>query len=470
MANNPYVNKVQLADGTSLIDISNTTATAETILAGYGAFGADGAWVDGEATAGAGGVVYITDEIDENGGTVRNIVTDDATITDTLDANGGTVRSITGAEVYLQSRTVQPTETAQRVTPTGDYNGLGAVNVGAIPSDYVGSAIEQRDSTDLTVSGATVTAPAGVYASSASKTVASGTATTPTTSISVTPSISVNSSGLITASASGSESITPAVSAGFVSSGTAGTVSVSGSNTSQLSTQAGTTITPTTSEQTAVASGKYTTGAVKVAAMPSGTAGTPTATKGTVSNHSVSVTPSVTNTTGYITGSTKAGTAVTVSASELVSGTKSIIENGTGIDVTNYASVDVAVPSSGSGADIPVFTIQFDENYNVTSATCSETFAQCSERYGNNNSSAYGQMIYDNWDGGNSLSIAQSSSSQITYVGFYGVRPGFDIIYHSNGTIDWVSPSAYGIELEATSNGYYYPSNGGVYIGVTVDV
>ena len=50
----------------------------------------------------------------------------------------------------------------------------------------------------------------------------------------------------------------------------------------------------------------------------SGTAGTPTATKGTVSNHSVSVTPSVTNTTGYITGSTKTGTAVTVTASELV--------------------------------------------------------------------------------------------------------------------------------------------------------
>lgn len=75
----------------------------------------------------------------------------------------------------------------------------------------------------------------------------------------------------------------------------------------------------------------------------SGTAGTPIATKSAVSNNSVSVTPSVTNTTGYITGSTKTGTAVTVSASELVSGTKSIIANGTGIDVTNYASVDVNV-------------------------------------------------------------------------------------------------------------------------------
>lgn len=78
----------------------------------------------------------------------------------------------------------------------------------------------------------------------------------------------------------------------------------------------------------------------------SGTVGTPTATKGAVSNHSISVTPSVTNTTGYITGGTLTGTAVTVSASELVSGSKSITENGTGIDVTDYATVDVSVSPS----------------------------------------------------------------------------------------------------------------------------
>lgn len=83
-------------------------------------------------------------------------------------------------------------------------------------------------------------------------------------------------------------------------------------------------------------------------AVPSGTAGTPTATKGTVSNHAVSVTPSVTNTTGYITGSTKTGTAVSVSASELVSGNKAITQNGTNIDVTNYATVSVNVAASAN--------------------------------------------------------------------------------------------------------------------------
>ena len=74
-----------------------------------------------------------------------------------------------------------------------------------------------------------------------------------------------------------------------------------------------------------------------------GTAGTPTATKGTVSNHSVSVTPSVTNQTGWITGSTKTGTAVSVSASELVSGSETKSSNGT-YDVTNLASLVVSVP------------------------------------------------------------------------------------------------------------------------------
>lgn len=110
------------------------------------------------------------------------------------------------------------------------------------------------------------------------------------------------------------------------------------------------TYTPTTSSQTesVTADNGYDGLAqvnITVNAMPSGTAGTPTATKGTVSNHSVSVTPSVTNTTGYITGGTKTGTGVTVTAAELAYGTLSVTENGTE-DVTNYASVNVNIPFS----------------------------------------------------------------------------------------------------------------------------
>lgn len=231
-------------------------------------------------------------------------------ISDTTDSAGGTIRTITATTVRMQSKSnISPTTSSQTIEPDNGYTGLSSVQINAV---------------------------------------ASGSATTPATSITANPSISVDSSGLITATASATKSVTPTVSAGYVSSGTSGTITVTGSNTSQLSTQAGTTATPTTSEQTIVAAGKYTTGAIKVSAMPTGTAGTPTATKGTVSNHSVSVTPSVTNTTGYITGSTKTGTAVTVSASELVSGNKEITANGTNIDVATYSTVSVAVPSGTS--------------------------------------------------------------------------------------------------------------------------
>ena len=51
--------------------------------------------------------------------------------------------------------------------------------------------------------------------------------------------------------------------------------------------------------------------------MPLGTEGTPTSTKGTASNYSISVTPSVTNVAGYIEGGTHTGTAVTVSPTDL---------------------------------------------------------------------------------------------------------------------------------------------------------
>ena len=158
----------------------------------------------------------------------------------------------TGASILNQDKTVTPTESVQIIGYDSGYTGLEHVTVRAIDSEYVGSGVTRNTSSNLTVSGANVSVPAGYYENDASTAVASGTA------------------------------------------------------------------------------------------------GTPKATKGTVSNHSVSVTPSVTNTTGYITGGTKNGTAVTVTASELVSGTKSISANGTNIDVTNYAKVDVSVPTGST--------------------------------------------------------------------------------------------------------------------------
>ena len=131
---------------------------------------------------------------------------------------------------------------------------------------------------------------------------------------------------------------------------------------------ANTTVTPTTSAQTIGGANYMMEGAVTVSAMPTGTAGTPTATKGTVSSHSVTVTPSVTNTTGYITGSTKTGTAVTVSASELVSGSETKTANGT-YDVTNLASLVVNVSGGGSSKNAQVVQ---QNNTRITSTTYSK--------------------------------------------------------------------------------------------------
>jgi len=279
----------------------------------------------------------------------------------------------------LQSKSATPTESSQTITADSGYDGLSSVSIGAISSTYIGSDITQRDETDLTASGATVTVPSGYYAEQETKSVATATHANPTASVNST-------TGLVTASHTQS--------AGYVSAGTT-------TGTLQLTTQAAKIVTPTESEQNAVAAGVYTTGIVKVGAISktyvgsgitqrdgddlaasgatvtvpagyysaqatksvaSGSAGTPSASKGTVSNHSITVTPSVTNTTGYISGGTKYGTGVTVTASELVSGSQTITANGT-VDVTNLASVNVALtystvtvsgasPSGGNDGDI----------------------------------------------------------------------------------------------------------------------
>ena len=218
----------------------------------------------------------------------------------------------TGGGSTLETKTVTPTETKTTYTPSSGYDGFSSFTVNAISDTYVGSNVTRRSSTDLSISGATVTAPIGYYGESASKTIPSGSTSTPATSITANPSISVNSTtGLITSTASATKSVTPSVSAGYITSGTSGTITVSGSNTSQLSTQSATTITPSTTSQTAVAAGKYTTGNVVVAAIPS----------------------------EYI----------------IPSGSLPINQNGT-VDVTSYASVVVSVSSPGVNLETKTVT------------------------------------------------------------------------------------------------------------------
>lgn len=117
--------------------------------------------------------------------------------------------------------------------------------------------IATKTSSDLTASGATVTAPAGYYANAASKTVSTTTHPNPSASI-------ASSTGVVTASHTQT--------AGYVTAGTT-------TGTLNLTTQAGKTVTPTESAQTAVASYRWTTGTVSVAAISSTYVGTGVAKK-----------------------------------------------------------------------------------------------------------------------------------------------------------------------------------------------
>lgn len=215
--------------------------------------------------------------------------------------------------VNLQSKTdISPSELSQTIIADDGYDGLSSVQIDAIPSSYIGSGVTRRSSTDLSVSGNTVTVPSGFYSSQATKSVSAMTLPTSTTSsatsgytskaaISRSASdqyinipVGYNASGAyykVNAVANGSAtapgtisatsatistgtntitltktvSVTPSVTAGYVSSGTAGNSSVS--LTASVTTKAAATITPTKSTQT-IASGTYLTGTQTIAAIP----------------------------------------------------------------------------------------------------------------------------------------------------------------------------------------------------------
>lgn len=347
-----------------------------------------------------------------------------------------TVGGGTGYPVYDGETEWVPSESEQTIDTHGKAL-LADIIVDAVPSTYVGSAVDRRDSDDLAASGATVTAPAGYYAEPASKAVASGSITmrkptmdeaageirsradlttgyvtggsysgsalildkqagttiTPTESeqvavaqyrwttgavkVAAIPSQYIVPTGTYTVTGSGTHDVTAHASASVASatptnSSDSEYITSSGSRkwryrpktivpTAGWADQhsasnpingfwvtydaipTGTTVTPTTSAQTIGGADTMMEDAVTVSAVPTGTEGTPSAAK-SVSGHTATVTPSVTNVAGYIDGGTHTGAAVTVAASELVSGTKPIAANGTGIDVTEYAAVDVAVP------------------------------------------------------------------------------------------------------------------------------
>lgn len=261
----------------------------------------------GGGSGGNGGVI-ITDTIDTHGGTIRTLTGTTISGTKSITSNGtgidvASYAAVNVAVPQLDTSDANATATDIRSGKSGYVNGV-----------KVNGSVTSRNSTSLSASGDTVTVPAGIYDTQATKSVASGTA------------------------------------------------------------------------------------------------GTPSATKGAVSNHSVTVTPSVTNTAGYISGGTKNGTAVTVSASELVSGSETKTENGT-YDVTNLASLVVNV--SGGSANFGTVTSTNSSNQNTTISftlpsgrTPKGFFVRLTSQIARNSSSRYYYVFDMRWDGSSSGGVA----------------------------------------------------------------
>lgn len=162
--------------------------------------------------------------------------------------------------------TVIPSETAQTLSVNQKYM-TGNVTVAAITSTYVGSGITRNPT--ITVSGPSVTIPAGYYSSQQTKTVASGSVDLGIeATVEALPTITVSANGLITALNNSTGQVEIEVNPGYISGNTTGTIGIAGESTRQLPTQGATTITPSSSTQT-IAGQKYLTGTITVNPIPS---------------------------------------------------------------------------------------------------------------------------------------------------------------------------------------------------------
>ena len=262
---------------------------------------------------------------------------------------------------------VTPSESVQTLETTNKKM-TQDVTVDAIPSNYVGSAVPQKSSSDLTVNGATVTAPAGYYSEDASKTIPSANFR-PGSIITANVLLTVSNQGKITSSVGYNGNINPIWSSGYASSEGTTQIIVNGSQTHYLDTRSATTITPTESEQTAVATHKWTTGEVKVGAISSNYVGSGVARK--TSSDLVVADDTVTAPAGYYENAASATVqsatwksastigvvpSISVDANGLITATASGWTSCKPLSASGYADADTSANLQLSGSN----TLQLD--------------------------------------------------------------------------------------------------------------
>ena len=235
---------------TGTVSTGQSKAAAGQILSGYSGY-VDGAEVKGSIGS-KSAATYNTSTSDQTitaGQYLSGAQTIKAVTTSNIDAgnikynvnvkvgdanSSGRIKNVTGTFTSTVSSGQTKAAAAQILSGYSAY----------VDGAEVKGSIATKTSSNLTANGATVTVPAGYYASAASKAVATTTHPKPTVSINT-------STGVVTASHTST--------AGYISSANTAT------GTLNLTTQAAATITPGTSNKTAVAAGRYTTGAVTVA-------------------------------------------------------------------------------------------------------------------------------------------------------------------------------------------------------------